>query len=177
MSDLFRSVMGGCSDNLVGSVVEAGAHRLNILKKVGEGGFAIVYRATSEHTGESVAVKRLLSNDSERKKDAIREASLLRKLNHKNIVKFITGKISITVYDNFGCSFFLTHNPAFFNISRNVCQVHQTDTIHMYSAFFDSIGTNHVVLQHFTIDPKIKSERLKKRTISMIIGTKVSNPF
>jgi len=92
MSDLFRSVMGGCNDGLVGSVVEAGSHRLNIVKKVAEGGFAVVYRATSEHTGETVAVKRLLSNDSERKKDAIREAALLRKLNHKHIVKFITGK-------------------------------------------------------------------------------------
>jgi len=90
MSDLFRSVMGGHSDGLVGSIVEAGSHRLNIQKKVAEGGFAVVYRAVSENTGETVAVKRLLSNDAERKKDAIREAALLRKLDHRNIVKFIT---------------------------------------------------------------------------------------
>ena len=57
-----------------------------------EGGFAVVYHGTNEMTGEGVAVKRLLSNDSERKKDAIREASLLRKLDHQNIVKFITGE-------------------------------------------------------------------------------------
>lgn len=36
MSDLFRSVMGGHSDGLVGSIVEAGSHRLNIHKKVAE---------------------------------------------------------------------------------------------------------------------------------------------
>ena len=99
MSDLFRSVMGGSSDSLVGSIVEAGSHRLNISKKVAEGGFAVVYRAVSENSGETVAVKRLLSNDAERKKDAIREASLLRKLNHKNIVKFVTGERKDWVHD------------------------------------------------------------------------------
>ena len=54
----------------------------------------------SENTGETVAVKRLLSNDAERKKDAIREAALLRKLDHRNIVKFITGKnFQMTSFD------------------------------------------------------------------------------
>ena len=51
-----------------------------------------IYQATNESSGETLAVKRLLSNDAERKQDAIREASLLRKMNHKNIVKFVTGK-------------------------------------------------------------------------------------
>lgn len=91
MSDLFRSVMNGSSDPLVGSTVEAGQHRLAVRAKVAEGGFACIYRAQSETSGETYAVKRLLSNDSERRQEAIREASLLRKLNHKNIVKFITG--------------------------------------------------------------------------------------
>ena len=93
MSDLFRSVLngGGNSDPLVGSTVEAGQHRLGVRAKVAEGGFACIYRAQSETTGETYAIKRLLSNDNERRQEAIREASLLRKLNHKNIVKFITG--------------------------------------------------------------------------------------
>ena len=33
MTDLFRSVLGGSTDSMVGSVVEAGAHRFNITKK------------------------------------------------------------------------------------------------------------------------------------------------
>ena len=59
--------------------------------KVAEGGFACIYRATSETTQETYAIKRLLSNDNERRQEGIREATLLRKMNHKNIVKFITG--------------------------------------------------------------------------------------
>ena len=93
MSDLFRSVLNGSgSDPLVGSTVEAGQYRLQVKSKIAEGGFACIYQATNESTGETLAVKRLLSNDAERKQDAIREASLLRKMNHKNIVKFVTGK-------------------------------------------------------------------------------------
>lgn len=91
MADLFRSMMGGQSDGLVGSVVEAGQHRLNVTKKVAEGGFAIVYKATNEMSGQTVAIKRLLSSDPERKKEVIREAGLLKKMNHKNIVGFVTG--------------------------------------------------------------------------------------
>ena len=95
MSDLFRSVLNGSgSDPLVGSTVEAGQYRLQVKSKIAEGGFACIYQATNESSGETLAVKRLLSNDAERKQDAIREASLLRKMNHKNIVKFVTGKVS-----------------------------------------------------------------------------------
>ncbi|CBY34321.1 unnamed protein product [Oikopleura dioica] len=90
MADLFRSMMGGQSDGLVGSVVEAGQHRLNVTKKVAEGGFAIVYKATNEMSGQTVAIKRLLSSDPGRKKEVIREAGLLKKMNHKNIVGFVT---------------------------------------------------------------------------------------
>ena len=93
MADLFRSMMGGQSDGLVGSVVEAGQHRLNVTKKVAEGGFAIVYKATNEMSGQTVAIKRLLSSDPERKKEVIREAGLLKKMNHKNIVGFVTGSL------------------------------------------------------------------------------------
>ena len=96
MSDLFRSVLNGSgSDPLVGSTVEAGQYRLQVKSKIAEGGFACIYQATNESTGDTLAVKRLLSNDAERKQDAIREASLLRKMNHKNIVKFVTGKFSL----------------------------------------------------------------------------------
>ena len=101
MSDLFRSVLNGSgSDPLVGSTVEAGQYRLQVKSKIAEGGFACIYQATNESTGETLAVKRLLSNDAERKQDAIREASLLRKMNHKNIVKFVTGKVS-GIFRNF----------------------------------------------------------------------------
>ena len=86
-------MMGGQSDGLVGSVVEAGQHRLNVTKKVAEGGFAIVYKATNEMSGQTVAIKRLLSSDPERKKEVIREAGLLKKMNHKNIVGFVTGSL------------------------------------------------------------------------------------
>ena len=101
MSDLFRSVLNGSgSDPLVGSTVEAGQYRLQVKSKIAEGGFACIYQATNESSGETLAVKRLLSNDAERKQDAIREASLLRKMNHKNIVKFVTGKVS-GIFRNF----------------------------------------------------------------------------
>jgi len=93
MSDYFRSVLNGSGgDPLVGSTVEAGQYRLQIRGKIAEGGFACIYKAQNEANGETLAVKRLLSNDKERKQDAIREASILRKINHKNVVKFVTGR-------------------------------------------------------------------------------------
>ena len=53
MSDLFRSVLNGSGgDALVGSTVEAGQFRLQIQKKVAEGGFACIYIATNEENNQ-----------------------------------------------------------------------------------------------------------------------------
>lgn len=60
------------------------------IEKIGEGTYGVVYKARHKKTGKLVAMKkiRLQSEDEEEgvPSTAIREISLLRELNHPNIV-------------------------------------------------------------------------------------------
>ncbi len=58
-------------------------------KEIGRGGFSIVYEATSKETGEQVAVKVIDKNKQDDEQIVLlqREISIMRKLDHPNIVK------------------------------------------------------------------------------------------
>ena len=59
------------------------------IEKIGEGTYGVVYKARSIKTGQFVAMKkiRLESEDEGVPSTAIREISLLKELQHPNIVK------------------------------------------------------------------------------------------
>ena len=59
------------------------------LEKIGEGTYGVVYKARCKTTGQLVAMKkiRLESEDEGVPSTAIREISLLKELQHPNIVK------------------------------------------------------------------------------------------
>ncbi|KAJ2682937.1 Cyclin-dependent kinase catalytic subunit [Coemansia spiralis] len=65
------------------------AERYLKLDKVGEGTYGVVYKARDTHTGRTVAMKkiRLEADDEGVPSTAIREISLLKELQHENIVK------------------------------------------------------------------------------------------
>ena len=62
------------------------------LEKIGEGTYGIVYKAKDRVTGEVVALKkiRLDAEDEGIPSTAIREISLLKELQHQNIVRCVT---------------------------------------------------------------------------------------
>ena len=55
---------------------------------IGEGGFAVVFTAKLPDKGKQIVVKKLLATDNEVKKSLVKEAQLLNKLQHPNVVKF-----------------------------------------------------------------------------------------
>lgn len=63
--------------------------KYQILEKIGEGTYGVVYKAKDKNTGRIVALKkiRLDSEDEGVPSTSIREISLLKELRHPNIVK------------------------------------------------------------------------------------------
>jgi len=66
-----------------------GMERYMKLEKIGEGTYGVVYKAKDRVTGEVVALKkiRLDAEDEGIPSTAIREISLLKELQHQNIVR------------------------------------------------------------------------------------------
>ena len=62
------------------------------LEKIGEGTYGVVYKAKNKKTGELLALKkiRLEAEDEGIPSTAIREISLLKQLQHPNIVRLVT---------------------------------------------------------------------------------------
>lgn len=60
-------------------------------EKIGEGTYGIVYKAVDTITGEDVAYKkiRLENEDEGMPSTALREISILKELQHPNIVRYI----------------------------------------------------------------------------------------
>ena len=60
------------------------------LEKIGEGSYGVVYKAKHRMTGSLVALKkiRLESEDEGVPATAIREISLLKELQHDNVVRY-----------------------------------------------------------------------------------------
>lgn len=79
-----------------------GMDRYARIEKIGEGTYGVVYKAKDKITGEIIALKkiRLEAEDEGVPSTAIREISLLKELQHPNIVKYV---------------------PLFLDPSRNVC--------------------------------------------------------
>lgn len=63
----------------------------NRIEKIGEGTYGVVYKATDKKSGRIVAMKkiRLEAEDEGVPSTAIREISLLKELNHPNIVQLL----------------------------------------------------------------------------------------
>ena len=95
-------------DALVGSIVDVGGHKVIVRKRIGEGGFAFVYKVEDmNESGKNYALKRLLVMDSEKRQLIIQEISLLKSLSgHTNIVKFINAAEAKGVSQK-GCEEFL----------------------------------------------------------------------
>ena len=74
-------------DNLTKPV--SGLDKYKKLEKLGEGTYGVVYKAQNLETGEFVAIKkiRLEKEDDGVPSTAIREISLLKNLNHPNVVE------------------------------------------------------------------------------------------
>ncbi|CAB4019764.1 Tyrosine- kinase SPK-1 [Paramuricea clavata] len=56
--------------------------------EIGEGGFAVVFTAKLPDNGAKIVVKKLLASDNEARKSLVKEARLLSKLQHPNVVRF-----------------------------------------------------------------------------------------
>ncbi|ODQ58003.1 hypothetical protein WICANDRAFT_95203 [Wickerhamomyces anomalus NRRL Y-366-8] len=71
-----------------------GLEHYKIIDKLGEGAFSIVVKALNLLTNELVAIKiiKKLQLDNNQKKSVLKEATIMRQLNHDNIVKFIEFK-------------------------------------------------------------------------------------
>ncbi|KAK6460834.1 kinase-like domain-containing protein [Scheffersomyces coipomensis] len=63
----------------------------DIIDKMGEGAFSIVYKAKHLPSGEFVAIKilRKFQMDQAQKQAVLKEVTIMRQLNHPNVVKFI----------------------------------------------------------------------------------------
>jgi serine/threonine protein kinase len=70
-------------------VISIEGHVLRLERILGEGGFGYIYLARHEKTGEEYAVKRMIAQDSESREMALAECSLLRSLEHPNIVTLL----------------------------------------------------------------------------------------
>ena len=73
------------------------------LEKIGEGTYGVVYKAKDRVTGEVVALKkiRLDAEDEGIPSTAIREISLLKELQHQNIVRYAVANRFLLVFANF----------------------------------------------------------------------------
>ena len=77
------------NNNLMNSKAQASLPKYKLIEKIGEGTYGVVYKAECRVTGKFLALKkiRLESEDEGVPSTSIREISLLKELNHLNIVK------------------------------------------------------------------------------------------
>lgn len=68
-----------------------GMEKYQKIEKIGEGTYGVVYKAKDRVTGEILALKkiRLEAEDEGIPSTAIREISLLKQLQHPNIVRYV----------------------------------------------------------------------------------------
>jgi len=65
--------------------------RFEVLEKIGEGTYGVVYKAKNKHTGQIVALKkiRLDTEDQGVPSTTLREVALLKEMSHPNVVKLM----------------------------------------------------------------------------------------
>lgn len=96
MDELFKKTINyfnaaSVDDDFVGQIVEVGDKKLKILRKIAEGGFAIVYVAKEIQDGNEYALKRLFGSDKDECNNIIKEINIHKQVSgHVNIVQFIT---------------------------------------------------------------------------------------
>ena len=75
-------------------------NRYKKLERIGKGTFGIVYKAQDIITGNIVAVKKIILNESDQgiPAIAIREISILRELNHPNIERSVFLNYALNYY-------------------------------------------------------------------------------
>lgn len=88
------------------------------VEKIGEGTYGVVYKARDKVTNETIALKkiRLEQEDEGVPSTAIREISLLKEMQHSNIVKYNDDDVNYIPFSNnigeltllFDVSFFLS---------------------------------------------------------------------
>lgn len=71
-----------------------GLESYTIIEKIGEGAFSTVHKATNLLTNELVAIKIIKKHqlDKHQRQSVLKEATLMRQMNHDNIVKFVEFK-------------------------------------------------------------------------------------
>lgn len=84
------------------------------VEKIGEGTYGVVYKARDKVTNETIALKkiRLEQEDEGVPSTAIREISLLKEMQHSNIVKYEVDTIVLIQHESgeqFQLIFFLVH--------------------------------------------------------------------
>jgi serine/threonine protein kinase len=91
--DLFKSLQVKLSSSSQGSEqvgkTKQPLPKYQLIEKIGEGTYGVVYKAKDRVTGRTLALKkiRLDSEDEGVPSTSIREISLLKELDHPNIVK------------------------------------------------------------------------------------------
>lgn len=101
MSNCLSSIgLGGFSEwltqktaLLLGHTLTVGSHRLVPLAQLGEGGFSVVLLCVDE-SGQRFALKRSIVQEPEQLETAKKEAALLRKLQHPNIIRFSGSEVA-----------------------------------------------------------------------------------
>lgn len=115
---------------------------------IGQGAYGIVYKGRKEDTGEVVAIKRIPFADSTPEGgvpcNVIREISLLRELDHPNVVRCAEGLLP-------NCCLLLgkfpPHSPTLFfpfGTGRSNCL---TSSKHTREAYTWSLNTSHTILK------------------------------
>lgn len=117
------------------------------IAKLGEGTFGIVYRSKNKQNGQEYALKemRLESEEEGIPSTAIREISLLRELNHPNVVKLhevihsnksltlvfelLQRDLKVFVYENQGVSL-ITIKKLMYQLIKGIEHCHQKKVLH-----------------------------------------------
>lgn len=98
------------------------------VEKIGEGTYGVVYKARDKVTNETIALKkiRLEQEDEGVPSTAIREISLLKEMQHSNIVKYevntiVENSFSMSLVNNFSYFFVWYTDCRMLCTVRNVC--------------------------------------------------------
>ena len=80
---------------VAGQTVKVGSYDVRVQTLLAEGGFSMVYLAKdetagSDAAGQSLALKKMVCQTKEARRDATMEGKLLKACDHKNIIKLLS---------------------------------------------------------------------------------------